>query len=296
TDQWKLISGSTYSFTIGLSPTGNKLLWGHATYWNNPTTLYASNVDGSDVTYLKAFAYKTPPLILADGNTVLYHSPDGDIGAIDIDGSNDRMVLDDEYNNHWENYNPVDGQSLLIRSDRADGNMHIFSMNADGSEIIQLTEGPYNDGGASYSPNAHELLYGRTSLESASYQLVIKRIIKQIEIDIKPCSLLNPINLKSQGKVVVAILTTDDFDASSVNPVTVEFVGASPVKWQFNDVDYDGDMDMLLHFNTQDLDLTKDSTDATLTGETSDFQLIQGTDSVRIVPIRNRAHYQKYPV
>ncbi|MGY5877188.1 MAG: hypothetical protein RTU30_15660, partial [Candidatus Thorarchaeota archaeon] len=47
TDQWRLISGSTYSFTIGMSPTGNKLVWGTSGYWNAPTTLISSNVDGT---------------------------------------------------------------------------------------------------------------------------------------------------------------------------------------------------------------------------------------------------------
>ena len=284
TDEWTRISVNTYSFTIGMSPTGNKLLWGTSWYWNMPTTLMASNVDGSDVITLKVFSYKTGLLVLADGNTILYHSPDGNIGAIDMDGSNDRMVLDDEYFNHYESYNPVDGQSLIMTSDRADGNTHIFKINVDGTGIVQLTDGSYNDGRASYSPNAHELLYGRMPLESGPYQLVIKRIVKLIEIDIKPCSLPNSINLKSKGKVPVAILTTDDFDASSIDPNTVVFAGASPLKWHLEDVDFDGDIDLILHFLTQELDLTMDSTETTLFGETYDFQLVQGTDSVRIVP------------
>lgn len=291
TDQWSYLSVSPnlYSFTIGMSPTGNKLVWGHATYWNNPTkALMACNPDGSEREMIKSFDKRTFPLVLADGNTVIYDWNDGDIHAIDMDGSNDRMVLDDEYFNRPENYNPVDGQSLLMRSDRADGNMHIFKMNADGSEIIQLTDGSYIDDRASYSANAHELLYRRISVETVnpSYQLVIKRLVKLIEIDIKPGSLINPINLKSKGKVVVAILTTDDFDASTIDPVTIEFAGTSPLKWHLSDVDLDGDIDLVLHFMTQELELTKDSTEGILTGETFEDQQIQGTDSVRIVPMK----------
>lgn len=299
TDQWYCVSASDhpYSFTIGMSPTGNKLVWGNAWYWNAPTeALMACNPDGSERTMIKSFTKRTFPLVLADGNTVIYDWNDGDIHAIDMDGSNDRMVLDDEYFNRPENYNPVDGQSLLMRSDRADGNMHIFKMTVDGTEIVQLTDGSYNDDRASYSPNAHELLYRRTPLESGPSQLVIKRIVQLIEIDIRPCSLPNNINLKSEGKVPVAILTTDNFDASNIDPSTIEFAGASPLKWHLKDVDLDGDMDLVLHFKTQELDLTENSVEATLTGETFDFQLIQGTDSIRIVPIRNREHWQKYPV
>jgi hypothetical protein len=106
----------------------------------------------------------------------------------------------------------------------------------------------------------------------------------EVEIDIKPGSFPNSINLKSKGKVPVAILTTDDFDASDVNPDTVDFAGANPLRWIMEDVDNDGDHDMLLHFKTQELDLTKESTEATLEGETYDVIKIIGTDSVNIVP------------
>ncbi|GAB4531875.1 MAG: hypothetical protein Kow0063_11710 [Anaerolineae bacterium] len=106
----------------------------------------------------------------------------------------------------------------------------------------------------------------------------------EVEIDIKPGSDPNSINLKSKGVVPVAVLTTDDFDASNVDPTTVLFAGASPVRWTLEDVDGDGDMDMLFHFKTQELGLDAGSTEATLTGDTVDGQQIEGTDSVNIVP------------
>jgi len=106
----------------------------------------------------------------------------------------------------------------------------------------------------------------------------------QVEIDIKPGSDPNSINLKSKGVVPVAVLTTDGFDASTVDPDTVEFAGATPVRWTMADVDGDGDMDLLFHFKTQDLNLTQDSTEATLTGTTYGGDPIEATDTVNIVP------------
>jgi len=50
------------------------------------------------------------------------------------------------------------------------------------------------------------------------------------------------------------------------------------------DMDSDGDLDMLFHFRTQDLDLTDGSNEATLIGETNVGQPIAGTDTVNIVP------------
>jgi hypothetical protein len=56
------------------------------------------------------------------------------------------------------------------------------------------------------------------------------------------------------------------------------------VRWKVEYVDYDGDYDMIFHFMTQELDLTKESTEATLVGETIYGDQITSTDSVNIVP------------
>jgi hypothetical protein len=103
-------------------------------------------------------------------------------------------------------------------------------------------------------------------------------------IDVKPGSYPNSINLKSKGMVPVAVLSTDGFDASTVDPVTVTFAGASPLRWVEEDVDGDGDVDLLFHFKTQELDLDESSTEATLTGHTFDGEFIWGKDTVNIVP------------
>jgi hypothetical protein len=105
-----------------------------------------------------------------------------------------------------------------------------------------------------------------------------------VELDIKPGSDPNAINLRSKGSVPVAILTTAEFDASTVDPTTVKFADASPLKWKMTDVDFDGDIDMLLFFNTQALNLDETSTEGTLTGKTDAEIDIIGTDSVSIVP------------
>ncbi len=106
-----------------------------------------------------------------------------------------------------------------------------------------------------------------------------------VTIDIKPGGDPNSINLESQGVTPVAVLTTDDFDAGTIDPDTVLFAGASPVRSTMEDVDGDGDDDMLFHFKTQDLkNLNEDSTEATLKGETRGGTLIEGIDSVNIVP------------
>ena len=106
----------------------------------------------------------------------------------------------------------------------------------------------------------------------------------EVEIDIEPWSCPNSLNLGSKGVVPVAVLTTGDFDASTIDTDTVRFADASPVKWNMKDVDDDGDRDMLFHLKTQELNLDETSTEAILTGETTDGTPIKGTDTVNIVP------------
>ena len=124
-----------------------------------------------------------------------------------------------------------------------------------------------------------------------------------VEIDIKPGGNPNNINLRSKGVVPVAVLSTGDFDASEVlDPATVLFAGASPVRWRLCDVDGDGDDDMLFHFKTRDLlkgdenpvGLDADSTEATLTGNTTNGEVISGTDEVRIVPRKKYYKWGRY--
>lgn len=112
-----------------------------------------------------------------------------------------------------------------------------------------------------------------------------------IFIDIKPGDYLNSLNLRARGLVPVAILTGAGFDASTVDPGTVTFADASPRKWKMTDVDNDGDLDMLLHFDTQDLNIDVDSTEATLTGTCNNGTDIVGTDSVNIVPKEKKNHF-----
>jgi hypothetical protein len=108
--------------------------------------------------------------------------------------------------------------------------------------------------------------------------------VVDISIDIKPGGNPNRFNLKSKGVVPVAVMTTDDFDASTIDPETVLFAAVAAVRWTEEDVDFDGDLDLLFHFKTQELKLDKDSTVETLTGFTYDGQAIKGTGRVNIVP------------
>jgi probable HAF family extracellular repeat protein len=111
-----------------------------------------------------------------------------------------------------------------------------------------------------------------------------------VAVDIKPGSDTNPINPRSNGKVPVAILTTDAFDANTVDAATVRLgptgAEAVPVRVAIEDVNHDGLSDLLLHFNTQDTGIECGATSLSLTGQTFSGQGIRGADSIVTVGCR----------
>ena len=118
-----------------------------------------------------------------------------------------------------------------------------------------------------------------------------------VDIDIKPGSYPNAINLSERGWLPVAIISTADFDASLFNPEMAHLMdasslmsgscqGASAVRWQWDDVNRDEIQDIVFFFRVQDLPLTSTSTTASLMahGSYGDSTLyIMGTDSVKVV-------------
>jgi len=124
--------------------------------------------------------------------------------------------------------------------------------------------------------------------EELGYQDVLQGALDNpivlMAVDVKPDSEDNVINLKSKGVVPVAILSSLEFDARSVIVETVSFAGSSDIKHQghLEDINGDGILDLLLHFNTQSLLLDPNSTIGVVTGKTTDRQLIYGEDHVLI--------------
>ena len=76
-------------------------------------------------------------------------------------------------------------------------------------------------------------------LASASAQVMII----PASVDIKPMSCPNPLNVDMKGVLPVAILGTDEFDVTQIDPASIALEGVSPMRWSIEDITtpYNGD-------------------------------------------------------
>ncbi|MBI5707365.1 MAG: hypothetical protein HZC36_10300 [Armatimonadetes bacterium] len=118
-----------------------------------------------------------------------------------------------------------------------------------------------------------------------------------VEIDIKPASTVNSINLGSNGVIPVVIYSSETFDATTIDPASVLLAdsgikvrGNGTYQYSLTDVDGDGLRDMVVQISTVGIQLSQGDTEAVLTAMTrpttehpQGVQII-GIDTVRIVP------------
>ncbi len=74
-----------------------------------------------------------------------------------------------------------------------------------------------------------------------------------VDIDIKPGSDTNPINIGKKGSLPVAILGTEDFDVLDIDDTTVSIGGVFAEKCSVEDVNDDGEDDLVCHFDVPEL-------------------------------------------
>jgi len=123
-----------------------------------------------------------------------------------------------------------------------------------------------------------------------------------VGIDITPGGNPNTINLRSRGLLPVCVFSSETFDATRIDPATCALAGA-PVavrtkRFQYlahpEDIDGDGLTDMMLHFETQQLDPDQLQDDyAVLVGSTLDGQDFLGSDEISLVGPRFRTRLRR---
>ena len=133
----------------------------------------------------------------------------------------------------------------------------------------------------------------------------------EVDVDIKPGSCPNPLNVKSKGVLPVAVLGTEDFDVTTIDPTTILLnqsccvgcEGVAPIRWDYEDVatpftgalcdchnlTSDGYMDLTLKFDTRALVSAlvlvpgAGNVTLTLTGNLTDGTAIEGKDCIFVL-------------
>lgn len=180
----------------------------------------------------------------------------------------------------------------------------VRAWDADGNLVDETALSEYyNDGCSAGDPTGTGCNWTLVSLSSAANDIVrlswyrisrrsfiiddlsvCAQLTIAVDIDIKPGSADNPVNLKAKNGVIpVAVLTDAGFDATTIDASTVAFgpAGAAPAHGgHIEDVDGDGDLDTVFHFRTADAGIACGDAQAALTGQTSSGDAFEGSDAV----------------
>ena len=194
---------------------------------------------------------------------------------------------------------PIDLFGIRWQGALSDTSEHIYTLKYTDGKYIALIDGNEIIGPITSSMRPNQIWFGNpiwawwgwsywTTLSVDYVRVEVMAV--NVNIDIKPGSFPNAIKLQDTGNIPVAIFSTSTFDAANIDVATLELNGAGVrivngkgLQYSFDDVNGDGLMDLVVHFDRGTLELTVGDTSATVTGTTQDGRQIQGTDSVVVI-------------
>jgi hypothetical protein len=136
--------------------------------------------------------------------------------------------------------------------------------------------------------NAHDYSASQLAALGFSNTLVVQNAV-EVTVDIQPGESPNVLRCTDRKLVAVAIVTTPQFDALTVDHTTVTFgpgmateahVKAGVARRHEEDVDGDGDVDLVFHFSLEQAAIVCGSIQVELNGRTFGGAAIRGTDAI----------------
>ena len=208
--------------------------------------------------------------------------------AISADGGETFQVQNLLDGTCYSNAATPDGQTIYV------SNLHALYMSDDGGASFA---GPFAFPGGSTAPvmvsDGDRALYVARedrNFDISDIAVSVGRRLLTVRIDIKPESDNNTVNSMSRGSVPVAIISSDDFDAVERVDASRLAFGRTGLERSLDrcgrggeDVNGDGKLDLVCHFDIRRTELRPGDTEATLTGRTTDGRRISGKDRVRII-------------
>ena len=97
--------------------------------------------------------------------------------------------------------------------------------------------GPFDESFGYFNGAVDDIrIYNRSLSDFEIRDLYYMGSAVKVSLDIKPQSCPNPLNVRSKGKLPVAILGNGDFNVRDIDITTIELNGISPIKSAFEDV------------------------------------------------------------
>jgi len=227
--------------------------------WNGGVTVVCSNLDATEepVTVTDASVRG----LALDGAGKIYWLESDRIRRANVDGSNPEDLVTGL---------GVGGGDIAL--DTRAGEMYWLAggllqrADLDGSNIVELVTGV----GA-----------------ATSLALDLTPALLQLPIDIQRGGVSNSLNLLSRGVIPVAILGSEEFDVTRLDPETFGFgpAGAAPAHrggGHFAYINGDGHLDFLSHYRAGETGLVPCDMEACVTGETLDGEPFEGCDTVEV--------------
>lgn len=264
---------------------------------NNPISSPDALTSPADVS-VQAFLGNAGP---DDLDYYTFYANAGDVVTVDIDNGIGGMesvdtvlAIFDNTSAHtilrWnDDASSIDPGSIS----RLDARIDDFVAPSSGYYVVGVSNYPryFQDGGSVSNPSYPS---------QGDYTLVISGVTateKQVPILIKPGNNnVAPVNPRSHGKIPVAILSVPGFDPMTIKTSTLTFGStgyeASLSKCNPEGVDLNGDgkLDLLCHFNTQDARFKMTDAEGTVRGQTQDGTQFVGTGYLKVVPMKGVTH------
>lgn len=234
--------------------------------------------------------------LVADTDFYEFYGLEGDVVTLDIDGGwggarnvNTYLAVfektDSGIAKTRENKTggfPADEGSV----DDKDARIDKFRLGKSGYYIVGVT----TDGRVFNSDGSVK----NGAIGNGDYQLIISGVtpqVQQINIEIKPGSdELAPINPKAKGKIPVALLSSNEFVAMNVNIDTLTFGRTGEEKSLSHcarngeDVNGDGRVDLVCHFENQQAGFVIGDLEAVVRGKMKYGTSIEGRGRLKVIP------------
>jgi len=178
------------------------------------------------------------------------------------------------------------GQLAYALDDGTDLELFVW----DGSASTQVTDNDVDDFRSSINDNG-ALAWQRERGASAEIILAVAETARTVVIDVRPGNPVNPVNLRTEGTVPVAIMSDAEFDATTVLPATIRLAGA-PVRtpgrsgaYQCREQDVNADdlPDLVCNIDVSQMVLDPDAVSVILVAQTAGGDEIQGEAPIHIV-------------